>query len=51
MITGGAVPASRYTITGVSAPRHAASRDFAGALIVTRRPWWTRWWSVGAAGI
>ncbi len=32
MITGGAVPASRYTITGVSPRRHTATRDFAGTL-------------------
>src|SRR3954453_3713660 len=32
MITGGAVPAPRYTITGVSPCRHAATRDFAEAL-------------------
>ena len=32
MITGVAVPAPRYTITGVSPRRHAVSRDFAGAL-------------------
>ncbi len=32
MITDGAVPASRYTITGVSSRRHTAPRDFAEAL-------------------
>jgi len=32
MITDGAVPASRYTITGVSSRRPTAPRDFAEAL-------------------
>ncbi len=32
MITGDAVPAPRYTITGVSPRRHATTRDFAEAL-------------------
>jgi hypothetical protein len=32
MITGDAVPASHYTITGVSPRRHTPTHDFAGAL-------------------
>jgi hypothetical protein len=44
MITRRTVSASHYPVTGVSPGRHAASRDFAGALEVQAGKNRTRTW-------